>query len=200
MTGPVLAFDTSVRGCSVCISNGQNNWAETLETERGQAEMLLPMIGAVLEKSGYSYQDLNRIGVTTGPGSFTGLRVGLSTARALALTLNKPLLGFSTLEVLGKNAKDAALILIDTKRGDYYGQVFTLGRAESEPRIWTAEEVAQAGLPLIENLMPDVELLALMVLEAHGIQKNYDPFNAPEPVYLRGAEVSQSKRKPPQII
>lgn len=199
----VLAFDTSVTGCAICISDGKNSWRENLATERGQAEFLVPMINDLIRKSGYSYNCFDRIAVTVGPGSFTGVRVGLSTAKGLALSLNRPLIGFATLSVIarGSNLKENTLIAIDTKRGDYYGQIFGAGgEAKTDADIWTQAMIDETSLPVIKDAVPDVEVLAQMGLEWKGSEVHYDPDRAPSPVYLRGAEVSQSKRIAPKIV
>lgn len=171
-----------------------------METERGQAEMLVPMINRILEKSGYSFPKIDRIGVTTGPGSFTGLRVGLSTARALALTLNKPLIGFSTLAVLAEDRLEESLILIDTKRGDFYGQIFKAGMPLEKARIWTPEEVEESGMQIIKDRVPDIRRVAHMIEAFETGLTSYDPLQAPHPIYLRNAEISQTKRIAPKII
>ena len=199
----VLAFDTSVTGCAICISDGKNSWRENLATERGQAEFLVPMINDLIRKSGYSYNCFDRIAVTVGPGSFTGVRVGLSTAKGLALSLNRPLIGFATLSVIarGSNLKENTLVAIDTKRGDYYGQIFGAGgEAKTDADIWTQKMIDETSLPVIKDVVPDVEVLAQMALEWTGSDIHYDPDRAPSPVYLRGAEVSQSKRVTPKIV
>lgn len=200
----VLAFDTSVTGCAICISNGETSWTETMDTERGQAEFLVPMINNVIRKSGYTYNDFDRIAVTVGPGSFTGVRVGLSTAKALALALNKPLLGFDTLSLIAKSAhlEDDTLILIDTKRGDYYGQIFTKdGLPKSQAEIWTPESLEVSGVRnIIKDTVPDIKVLCRMAREAECEEGHYNPQTAPKPLYLRGAEISQSKRVAPTIV
>ena len=199
----ILAFDTSVNGCAVCVADGSSTWVETVSTERGQAEMLVPMIDEVLGKSGYAYSEIERIGITVGPGSFTGLRVGLSTAKALALSLNKPLIGFTTFEIIAAatDLKTETLLLIDTKRGDFYGQIFhTNGKHLSDPRIWTLEETTVNEIETIRDVNPDVKTLAAKTAAFATNEKSYDPLKAPQPLYLRGAEVSQSKRKIPTIV
>jgi tRNA threonylcarbamoyl adenosine modification protein YeaZ len=195
----VLALDTSVNGCAVCLSHDGKTWVDTVQTDRGQAEHLVPMIDKTLARSGFSYKDIDRLAVTIGPGSFTGVRIGLSTAKALALTLNKPLLGFSTFDVMacGHNLSEETLILIDTKRGDYYGIV--TGRAE-EPKIWTQAEVDETQLPILKDVMPDVAALAALAFNHQTTSSSYEPETAPKPLYLRDAEVSMSKRIQPTII
>lgn len=199
----VLAFDTSVTGCAICISDGKDFWHEKLATERGQAEFLVPMINDLIRKSGYSYNCFDRIAVTVGPGSFTGVRVGLSAAKSLALSLNKPLIGFATLSVIarGANLKENTLVVIDTKRGDYYGQIFGAGgEPKTDADIWSQNMLDETQLPIIKDAAPNVDILAQMALEWKGAETDYNPDRAPSPIYLRGAEVSQSKRITPKIV
>ena len=128
----VLAFDTTAAACSVAlVGNGTTLASVSEPMDQGQAETLLPLIERVIGDAGVSYDALDRIAVTVGPGSFTGVRVGLSTARALGLAANKPVIGVSSLEVLAHavpatERAQAALILtaVDTKRGDLYLQTF----------------------------------------------------------------------------
>lgn len=191
-----LALDTAVNGCSVAIFNTAENTVakDCVATERGQAEILVPMISAILEKSGFGYQDLTQINVTAGPGSFTGVRVGLATAKALALALNIPLYAFSTLDVIATHIgiTEKSLIVIDTKRGDYYGQVFEAGSSIDSPRIWSLAEAENFDGLVIKDKLSDVETLAKLPVDQAQAQA--------APIYLREAEVSQSKKQPPKII
>src|SRR3569832_1939804 len=96
----ILAFDTSIAACSVALIRDAAILAATREVmDRGQAEALMPMIERVMESARASYRDLDRIAVTTGPGSFTGVRVGLAAARGLGLASEKPIVGVLTTEV-----------------------------------------------------------------------------------------------------
>jgi tRNA threonylcarbamoyladenosine biosynthesis protein TsaB len=111
----VVAIDTSLDACSVALARGDEILATRSETmQRGQAERLAPMVGEAVAAAGVVFAEIDRIAVTTGPGSFTGVRVGLSFARALALALNKPCIGVNTLEALaladGEDGLRAALI------------------------------------------------------------------------------------------
>lgn len=127
----ILAFDTSGNGCSVCLWRDGTVLAGRADTmSRGQAEALVPMIEEVLGAAGAGYGDLDRIAVTVGPGSFTGLRVGLATARGLGLARRMPVWGVTTTEAFahalsaGQRAKGTVLAAIDARRDDIYLQGF----------------------------------------------------------------------------
>ncbi len=130
----ILAFDTTVAACSVALWRDGAVLASAREVmDQGQAEALMPMIEDVMARGGNSYADLDRIAVTLGPGSFTGVRVGLATARGLGLAALKPVIGVMTTEVLAamiprediaRRESVRLLAAIDTKRGDLYVQAF----------------------------------------------------------------------------
>ena len=96
----VLAIDTALEACSVAVfdtAHADARAQETLPMQRGHAEALMPMIERMLERAKIDAADLDRIAVTTGPGSFTGLRVGIAAARGIALASGKPAIGLTTL-------------------------------------------------------------------------------------------------------
>lgn len=129
-------------------------YLETLEAS-AQSARLVPMIEAALAQSGLTYKDLSTIACTVGPGSFTGLRVGLSSARAIGLAAGIPLLGFTTLEVLAYAASllpsplpaeegrtfYSALALLNAGKGEFYYQLFSLDpfAAKSKPAVGPIE-------------------------------------------------------------
>lgn len=131
--GLILALDTAMGGCAVGVYDPQaqktlSSVQEPMTT--GQAERLVPMIEQVLESAGAAYQDLASVAVTRGPGAFTGLRIGLATARGLSLALEIPVIGVETFEALMKTHKPNGAgqgplaILIETKRADYYARFY----------------------------------------------------------------------------
>jgi tRNA threonylcarbamoyladenosine biosynthesis protein TsaB len=127
----VLALDCSAGACSVAIVRGGTCRARRFEEMmRGHAEALLPLICATLADAGLGFCDLDRVAATVGPGSFTGLRIGLAAARGIGLAANIPVIGVSTLEALAHGLDEPelagreVLAVLDTKRGDLYGQRF----------------------------------------------------------------------------
>src|ERR1700750_3282629 len=96
----ILAIDTALDACAAGVLDtdaGKMVAQESLAMKRGHAEALMPLIGRVMNRSGLPFSALDRIAVTTGPGSFTGLRVGLSAARGIALAAARPVVGVTTL-------------------------------------------------------------------------------------------------------
>ena len=127
----ILALDSALSACSVAVlANGVVRAVRRQAMARGQAEALLPMVRAALDEAGLGFADLDRLAVTIGPGSFTGLRIGLAAARGLALATGLPLTGITTLEALAAAADPAArqgrgtVVLIDSRRGDVFMQIF----------------------------------------------------------------------------
>src|SRR5881394_3886100 len=96
----ILAIDTALDACAAAVLDtdaGKLIGQESLAMKRGHAEALMPLVARVMKASGVSFAALDRVAVTTGPGSFTGLRVGLSAARGIALAADKPVVGLTTL-------------------------------------------------------------------------------------------------------
>jgi len=126
--------------------------------QRGQSERLVPMIEEVVAEAGLHYQALDAIAVTVGPGGFTGVRIGLATARGLALAWAKPVLGISNFEAIAATvAKDerrgrCLAVLLDAKRTDLYVQVFDHALAPlGEPACMMPRDLAGQlpGGPLV---------------------------------------------------
>lgn len=223
----VLALDTAMNGCSAGVldTDSAECVAMAEPMTRGQAEKLVPLIQKALTKAQLDFADLGLIATTVGPGAFTGLRIGLSTARALGLALNIPVLGVTTLHVLAAayfaqhQADKNLLVLIETKRSDFYGQLFdAAGSSISEPFALPAETIAEIYLAQPCVIIGDANARFLSLLTAaqkdkvnaaegfdlpdpafiamigHALWENGDTDSPPEPLYLRDADVSQSKR------
>jgi len=150
----VLALDTCLASCSVAVTDGARVLACTREVmARGHQERLAPMAREVMADAGLAFDRLERIAVTVGPGSFTGLRVGIAFAKGLALALAAPAVGIGTLEALAAEARGLVFPAIDARRGQLYLQAFEDGRALMAPDALTAE-VAAARLAELSQGRP----------------------------------------------
>ncbi|HEY0223049.1 MAG TPA: tRNA (adenosine(37)-N6)-threonylcarbamoyltransferase complex dimerization subunit type 1 TsaB [Pseudolabrys sp.] len=155
----VLAIDTALEACSAAVldtEHGRIAAQESLPMVRGHAEVLIPLIARVMERSRLTFSEIDRIAVTTGPGSFTGLRVGISTARGIALTTGKPAVGLSTLAayaapLIAADDTQPVVAVIDARHDHVYLQVFGPGgRTLVAPRIVPLREalrVSATGAP-----------------------------------------------------
>src|SRR5450755_1885635 len=150
----VLAIDTALEACSVAvldIERGTIVAHESLPMVRGHAEALLPMVARVIDRAGLEFAALDRIAVTTGPGSFTGLRVGIAAARGIALAAGKPAVGLSTLAAYAAPfiaADDTLPVVsaIDARHDHVYLQVFGPGgRTIVAPRLAPLREALRAA-------------------------------------------------------
>jgi tRNA threonylcarbamoyladenosine biosynthesis protein TsaB len=155
----VLAIDTALEACSAAVLDtgaGAVAAHESAAMQRGHAEALMPLIARVMERAGLAFDDIDRIAVTTGPGSFTGLRVGIAAARGIALAAAKPVVGLTTLAAFAAPfiaADDSLPVVaaIDARHEHVYLQVFGAGgRTIVTPRILPLREalrVAATGAP-----------------------------------------------------
>jgi len=129
----VLAIDTALEACSVAVLDTDGTTVnESLPMIRGHAEALMPLIGRVMKQSDMAFSALDRIAVTTGPGSFTGLRVGIAAARGIALAAAKPAVGLTTLAAyaaphIAHDDKTAIAVAIDARHQHVYLQIFGPG-------------------------------------------------------------------------
>jgi tRNA threonylcarbamoyl adenosine modification protein YeaZ len=151
----VLAIDTALDACSAAVfdlDRGGVTASETLPMARGHAEALLPLIARVMDLAEIEFAELHRIAVTTGPGSFTGLRVGISAARGIALAANKPAVGLSTLAgfatpLIAEDDSSTVVAAIDARHGHVYLQIFgSGGRTIVAPRIAPVREAVRAAV------------------------------------------------------
>jgi len=140
----VLAIDTALDACSAAVldtNRGGITASETVTMTRGHAEALMPLIARVMDTAGIGFGEVDRIAVTTGPGSFTGLRVGISAARGIALAAGKPAIGLSTLAglaapLIAEDDNTNVVAAIDARHDHVYLQIFGAGgRTLVSPRI-----------------------------------------------------------------
>jgi len=145
----VLAFDCCLAACSAALLDEDGVLAARHEPmQRGQAERLVPMVEEVRLEAGLSWRQVDLICVTVGPGSFTGVRIGLAAALGFALAADIPLLGLTTLEAAtAAIAHRATIAAIDARRDQVYVQAFSAGRAPLCPPQVLSAEAASALAP-----------------------------------------------------
>jgi tRNA threonylcarbamoyladenosine biosynthesis protein TsaB len=155
----ILAIDTALDACAAAVLDtdaAKIIAQESLAMKRGHAEALMPLIARVMKASGVAFTALDRIAVTKGPGSFTGLRVGLSAARGIALAANKPVVGLTTLTAyaapfVGEKSEHPIISAIDARHDHVYFQVVSgdggsLVKAKVAP-ISEALDASRYGAP-----------------------------------------------------
>ncbi len=211
----VLGLDCAISGLGVALVRDGACLASLREEGRDQAARLLPAVASVLRDSGQNRSELSLIAVTVGPGSFTGVRVGLAAARGLAVGLGVPLAGLVTTSVLKTQAatRDRLVVAaIDSRLGDWF---CTIGE-EAAPFAVTASELAErlrgkASVivgpdigPLVAQLaaagvdaMAEVASVDPVAVARLGLAAGIDAWQArneseglPRPLYLRGVSVT----------
>lgn len=197
---PVLGFDTSAAHCAAGLfwtapgENGRQLPARHEEMQRGQAERLMPMLEEVLAEAGLGWRDLGAIGVGTGPGNFTGIRIAVSAARGLALGLGIPAIGVSSFELLAHGRGNGPLrITLPAPRGQAYVQRFDGGAPVAAPDLIAAglDESAPCG-PAIGSLIAEIAARRLAGATA--------PLPRPAPLYVRPADAAPMRDAAPLIL
>jgi tRNA threonylcarbamoyl adenosine modification protein YeaZ len=224
----ILAFDTTLSACSAAVFDSRagrllGHAYERLE--RGHAEALVGMVRDVLDRSGVQLSDIDRIAVTVGPGTFTGVRIGLALARGLKLALGTPVCGLTSLEAIRLNVRDnpearPVAALIDARRGEFYLAAWSAeGAAVVAPCAVRHEDAAALVPPgslvlgtgadrLLEIAKggdfrraraPDLPDAARIAEAAADLTPGDEP---PQPVYLRppGAELPARTRNEISIV
>ena len=144
----ILAADTALGACSVAVLDGARVLAHRFEAmERGHAEALAPMVERAMRQSGVAFEGIDRLAVTTGPGTFTGQRIGLAFMRGLRIALKKPLIGITTLQAMcaaamDEAAADFAAAIHDARRGEAYLAIQSKAETLLPPTLVKLDEAA----------------------------------------------------------
>jgi len=206
----VLCIDTALASCSVCVYDATSASvlaAEQQLMERGHAEALPPMVARVMAHAGVVYGDLGRIAVTTGPGTFTGIRVGLSFARALGLARQIKVLGINTM--IATQAAVSESVSVVVHQAGMSGLFYFYGDTAIE--LLTPEQVLSrldAGAFVLVGTGADAIVAAsgrsdIIRLPQHDLPiasgfavyaaNQPDPIAMPDPIYLREADAKPQK-------
>ena len=201
----VLAIDTAGVDCSAALYDGASGRLLSSVTEtigKGHAERLMAIVDEALDEAGLQLPSVQRIAVGIGPGSFTGIRVGVAAARGLALALNVECVGVTTLETLAaahlaKHPGRPVVAVMDAKRDEVYAQAFSAeGSPLSEPTALSPDDaaalIAELSADVTGSWRPheapvlpdhfDIAVIArLAASKPKGSQK-------PKPLYLRGPD------------
>ena len=202
----VLGLDTCLNACSVAVLDGARVLAHRHEDmARGHQERLAPMAQAAMADAGLAFARLERIGATVGPGSFTGLRVGVAFAKGLASALSIPAVGVGVLEALAAEAGGLTAAAIDARRDQVYLQVFDDGQALMAPDVLplgtAAARLAElamgraltlvgSGAPLLADAAPGARVLAPEGCDARIVARLAADRQATpiRPLYLRAPD------------
>lgn len=213
----LLALDTSANFCSAALYDCGQERVLSQKSEnigRGHAERLMGLLAEVLETAELEYKDVNRIAAVCGPGSFTGIRVGLATARGLALGLNIPVIGVNALEAIAfqhnnreNNTETPIVVALDAKRGELFAQVFSdSGKHMTRPQAVAIDQIsdftpdqpfriAGSGSQAIINAIDEQSCKVISDQTAAKIDdiaklaaQMPDSTNKPSPLYLRSAD------------
>jgi tRNA threonylcarbamoyl adenosine modification protein YeaZ len=185
----VLAADTSLPILSVAlVSDGALAGAVALEGRGTRNEKLLPAIDWLLSENGIDRRTLDLLAVTRGPGSFTGVRIGLATMQGLAMALGRPVCAMSTHEAVAFGEPGRVAVVDDAGRGEFYVSCFDDGREGVAPHIGTAPEdrrvVRLADVMQRDNVALRCARRAIGILE----RGEGDQYRDVTPIYVRLAE------------
>lgn len=181
---------------------------------KGQGEQLFPLLEALLASGGVTWRDLGAIGVGTGPGNFTGIRISVSAARGLGLALEIPVVGVSVLEACAFGQRGPTISTVAAPRGQAYVQGFGT-RDPIEPQMVALDAVpaywAEPGLVCVGSASDDLEhsIAATRVPAVHApgaaiarlaAMRMADDPPAPVPMYIKPADAAPSRDAPPVIL
>jgi tRNA threonylcarbamoyl adenosine modification protein YeaZ len=200
----ILGLDTSVAHCAIGLMSPDGTiMSDVHEMAKGQAEALFPLIEALLTANSTDWSDITRIGVGIGPGNFTGVRLGVSAARGLALACNIPAIGVSRLATMAYGTTGSIIIALDARRDSLFVQRFYDGVAISEPAMIDADLLADFAQG--DQIIGDTGLACFDIDQFIPNLLNITqsaPKNAPRPapLYLRAADAALPSDPIPTLL
>lgn len=206
----ILSLDSAAGGCAVCVwQDGVVLALAEEKMERGQDARLVPLVQETMDRAGADFASLDRIAVTRGPGSFTGLRIGLATARGLGLAAEKPVIGMDRFAVhRAQQEYSPLLVVLESRRLELYVRFYPVDAPAHEAQMLTPQEIAAflaahpdarvagdadvlldgAADPSIFLAAKEPEAVTCARLAAWASLDN--PEYLPRPLYLRAPDVT----------
>ena len=187
----VIVFDTSDKHIAAALYRGRENIKTTVESmSKGQAERLIPLLNEILDEAFLSWEDIHRIGVCTGPGNFTGIRISVSAARGLAFGLNIPAIGISSFEATLYGSSEMTSPYCQPIRA-------LLCRFKSKNATFASEDlVGSMNKTFIYKSEPETLLKNIALLT----QEKNQNFRPPTPCYIKPADASPNAKNEPQLL
>lgn len=210
----LLAVDTALEACAAAVARRSDGVVDVVAIGevigRGHAETVMRVVGEALDRAGLDHRDLDGYAVSIGPGSFTGIRVGVAAVRGFALAAGRPAVGVTTLEALAEEARAArpgraVLAAIDARKDEVYAQAFAADGRPIDAPVVVARAAAAAravalgavvvgsAAPLLAALEPGLVALAtpfpaidtVARLGLARLAAGPAPFARPAPLYVR---------------
>ena len=192
----VLAFDTSAAHCAAALLCNGAILGSTFETmQKGQAEALVPLIQTLLAETQTNLHKIGRIGVGLGPGNFTGIRISISLARGLGLSLGCPVIGVDSFEASIEGKTKETLIAIPATRDQFYTR--SGANLQAAPEMSDAPTLATSPIPVLYRPKPDLLVANIARIAARKDGKTATP---PAPLYVKPADAAPSRDPGPKIL
>ncbi len=195
----ILALDTCLNACAGAVVRDGVVLSKIVEPmQRGHQERIAGLTSDLMAAANLTFADLDRIAVTVGPGSFTGLRIGLAFAKGLGVALGIPCVGVGVLDVLGRQAEGRVLATLDARSGAVHLRLFDDGVSQGDAATLSIEEAGRLAAPdiligdgaaLLEPRFPDANVVTPdacdpAIVAALGA---LDPPAPADPIYMRAA-------------
>ncbi|XXK32003.1 tRNA (adenosine(37)-N6)-threonylcarbamoyltransferase complex dimerization subunit type 1 TsaB [Rhodobacteraceae bacterium nBUS_24] len=192
----VLAFDTSAAHCAAALLFGDDLIiVKALEMQKGQAEHLVPLIQEVIAQAGKTLADVDLIGVGIGPGNFTGIRISVSLARSLSLSLDRPALGVDSFAASYFGHSGAARVIVPGPQDKVYLKGYPANG--DLPALVEQTSLGRTGSKIIERVGPRflVTNIAKIATAAEGPNNT-----APAPLYIKPPDAAPARDSAPVLL
>ncbi len=211
----IIGFDTSAAHCAVALLSGGHVLVSRIEEmHKGQAEYLFPMMEQMLAEIGKNWADIAAIGVGVGPGNFTGIRLSVSAARGLALSLNIPAIGVSGFEAMAEGVTRPVLASIDARRDEVYLQLLDgscaggplIANPDDIPAAFHRPDIACVGhknTQIAQSVGGQASSPAFplpVAITRIAARRMDQPNPRPAPLYIKSADAAPSRDAAPVIL